>query len=72
MRAMVILLAVFFVTTDTDGGNNGGLGDRGRRDEAEKRIGHLVSVYDSRAEERTRRTDAKREQETMANASAKL
>ena len=45
---MVILLAVFFVTTDTDGGNNGGFGDRGRRDEAEKRIGHLVSVYDSR------------------------
>ena len=34
MRAMVILFAVFFVTTDTDGGNNGGLGDRGRRDEA--------------------------------------
>ena len=33
---MVILLAVFFVPTDTDGGNNGGFGDRGRRDEASR------------------------------------
>ena len=74
MRAMVILLAVFFVTTDTDGGNNGGFGDRGRRDEASREkdrssrlILRLFSVEADTAEGREARTrnDGKRKRKAV-------
>ena len=76
MRAMVILLAVFFVTTDTDGAA-ATMADLATAEEGTKpRKGSVISSHFTTLErtsgdaERTR-TDPKREQETMANASAK-